>query len=246
PGSHRARIRKGRGTGSGIGKTAGRGGKGQTARQGGKVRPGFEGGQMPLIRRIPKRGFTNPFKQPAQVVNVRHLGQLAEGVEVTPDTLFGAGLVRRPDRPIKLLGMGDVQRKFSVKGVTVLALGIMPYISASIVFQLAAPVFPVVEKMQRDEEGRKKLTQWTRYLTVVLCLFQAYGYGLFTEQIPGAVASPGFFFRLTTVLTLTTGGVFVMWLGEQITERGIGNGASLLIFFSIVERIWPETIRTVD
>src|SRR5436190_19963209 len=120
-GSHRARIRNGRGPGSGIGKTAGRGGKGQTARQGGKVRPGFEGGQMPLIRRIPKRGFTNPFKQPAQVVNVRHLGLLAEGVEVTPETLFGAGLVRRPDHPIKLLGMGDVQRKFSVKGVTVSA-----------------------------------------------------------------------------------------------------------------------------
>jgi len=106
PGSHRARIRKGRGPGSGIGKTAGR---------------GFEGGQMPLIRRIPKRGFTNPFKQPAQVVNVRHLGQLADGVEVTPETLFGAGLVRRPDHPIKLLGMGDVERKFSVKGVTVSA-----------------------------------------------------------------------------------------------------------------------------
>ena len=121
PGSHRARIRKGRGPGSGIGKTAGRGGKGQTARTGGQTRPGFEGGQMPLIRRIPKRGFTNPFKLPAQVVNVRHLGRLAEGVEVTPDTLFGAGLVRRPDRPIKLLGVGDVQRKFSVKGVTVSA-----------------------------------------------------------------------------------------------------------------------------
>jgi large subunit ribosomal protein L15 len=120
-GSHRARIRKGRGPGSGIGKTAGRGGKGQTARQGGKVRPGFEGGQMPLIRRIPKRGFTNPFKQDAQVVNVRHLGLLAEGVEVTPDTLFGAGLVRRPDQPIKLLGMGDVQRKFVVKGVSLSA-----------------------------------------------------------------------------------------------------------------------------
>src|SRR5881296_3824669 len=109
-GSHRARIRKGRGPGSGIGKTAGRGGKGQTARSGGQTRPGFEGGQMPLIRRIPKRGFTNPFKQPAQVVNVRYLGKLAEGVEVTPETLFGAGLVRRPDRPIKLLGMGDVRR----------------------------------------------------------------------------------------------------------------------------------------
>jgi large subunit ribosomal protein L15 len=121
-GSHRARIRKGRGPGSGIGKTAGRGGKGQTARQGGKVRPGFEGGQMPLIRRIPKRGFTNPFKQPAQVVNVRHLILLAEGVEVTPETLFGAGLVRRPDHPIKLLGTGEVAgRKFVVKGVAVSA-----------------------------------------------------------------------------------------------------------------------------
>src|SRR6266446_6338267 len=120
-GSHRARIRKGRGPGSGIGKTAGRGGKGQTARSGGQTRPGFEGGQMPLIRRIPKRGFTNPFRQPAQVVNVRYLARLAEGVEVTPETLFGAGLVRRPDHPVKLLGMGDVGRKFVVKSVAVSA-----------------------------------------------------------------------------------------------------------------------------
>src|ERR1700752_5504817 len=121
-GSHRARIRKGRGPGSGIGKAAGRGGKGQTARSGGQTRPGFEGGQMPLIRRIPKRGFTNPFKQPAQVVDVRHLVLLAEGGEVTPETLFGAGLVRRPDHPIKLLGTGEVSgRKFVVKGVSVSA-----------------------------------------------------------------------------------------------------------------------------
>jgi len=120
-GSHRARRRKGRGPGSGLGKTAGRGGKGQTARSGGSTRPGFEGGQMPLIRRIPKRGFTNPFKQIAQVVNVRQLGKLAEGVEVTPDTLFGAGLVGRPDQRIKLLGTGDVDRKFVVKSVAVSA-----------------------------------------------------------------------------------------------------------------------------
>jgi len=120
-GSTRPRLRKGRGPGSGLGKTAGRGGKGQTARSGGQIRPGFEGGQMPLIRRLPKRGFTNPFKQPAQVVNVRHLSLLAESVEVTPHTLFGAGLVRRADRPVKLLGMGDVQRKFVVKGVSVSA-----------------------------------------------------------------------------------------------------------------------------
>src|SRR6185503_6981250 len=120
-GSRQARLRKGRGPGSGLGKTAGRGGKGQTARAGKKIRPGFEGGQMPLIRRLPKRGFTNPFKQPAQVVNVRHLSLLAESVEVTPHTLFGAGLVRRPDRPVKLLGMGDVARKFVIKGVSVSA-----------------------------------------------------------------------------------------------------------------------------
>ena len=120
-GSHRTRRRKGRGPGSGLGKTAGRGGKGQTARSGGSTRPGFEGGQMPLIRRIPKRGFTNPFKQIAQVVNVRQLGKLAEGIEVTPDTLFGAGLVGQADHPIKLLGTGDVDRKFVVKNVKVSA-----------------------------------------------------------------------------------------------------------------------------
>jgi large subunit ribosomal protein L15 len=120
-GSRRGRIRVGRGPGSGIGKTSGRGQKGQKARAGGSTRPGFEGGQMPLIRRIPKRGFTNPFKQAAQVVNVRHLGLIAEGVEVTPETLFGAGLVRRPDAPIKLLGVGDVQRRFVVKGVALSA-----------------------------------------------------------------------------------------------------------------------------
>src|SRR3989449_4887369 len=130
---------------------------------------------------------------------------------------------------------------------TVFALGIMPYISASIVFQLAGPVFPIIEKMQRDEEGRKKLTQWTRYLTVVLCLFQSYGYSLFIEtQIPGAVTMNPFGFRLLTVLTLTAGGVFIMWLGEQITERGIGNGMSLLIFFSIGDRIWPENLETFE
>lgn len=121
PGATRARIRVGRGPGSGLGKTSGRGQKGHKARTGGQTRPGFEGGQMPLIRRIPKRGFINPFKQLAQVVNVRHLATLADGIEVTPETLFGAGLVRRPDHPVKLLGMGEVQRKFVVRGVAVSA-----------------------------------------------------------------------------------------------------------------------------
>lgn len=119
-GAKRDRKRVGRGRAGAGGKTAGRGTKGWGARH--NPKPGFEGGQMPLIRRIPKRGFTNPFKQPAQVVNVRHLVLLAEGVEVTPETLFGAGLVRRPDHPIKLLGTGEVQgRTFVVKGVAVSA-----------------------------------------------------------------------------------------------------------------------------
>ena len=129
---------------------------------------------------------------------------------------------------------------------TVFALGIMPYISASIVFQLAGPVFPVIEKMQRDEEGKKRLTQWTRYLTVGLCLLQAYGFAVFTESLPNAVPNPGLGFHVMTVLTLTTGGIFVMWLGEQVTERGIGNGMSLMIFFSIIERILPESVNTIE
>ena len=128
---------------------------------------------------------------------------------------------------------------------TILALGIMPYISASIMFQLLAAVFPTVEKLQKEgEDGRKKLTQWTRYTTVVLSVAQAYGYSVFLQSIPGAVTTPGVMFTVTTVITLTVGAVFVMWLGEQITERGIGNGMSLLIFFSIIESFPAAVGRT--
>src|SRR3954463_16431333 len=126
---------------------------------------------------------------------------------------------------------------------TVFALGIMPYISASIIFQLAGGVAPSIGKMQKDEEGKKKITQWTRYLTVFISLSQAYTFALFTESIPGAVPSPGLGSRLIMVVTLTTGAIFVMWLGGQITERGIGNGMSLLITFSILERLWPGTLQ---
>ncbi len=126
---------------------------------------------------------------------------------------------------------------------TVFALGIMPFISASIIFQLAGGVVPTVGKMQKDEEGRKKLTQWTRYTTLVIALSQSYTYALFTESIPGAIAAPGLGSRFVMVVTLTTGAMVVMWLGEQITENGIGNGASLLITFSILERLWPGTLQ---
>ena len=144
-----------------------------------------------------------------------------------------------------LFGVYDMFVGGGLSRATVLALGIMPYISASIMFQLAGAVFPIVEKLQKEEEGRKKITQWTRYMTVVLSLGQAYSFALFAEG-RGAVVDPGFGFRMLTVLTLTTGAVFVMWLGEQITERGIGNGMSLLIFFSIMEGMWPGIFRTLD
>jgi preprotein translocase subunit SecY len=128
---------------------------------------------------------------------------------------------------------------------TIFALGIMPYISASIMFQLLAAVFPTIEKMQKEgEEGRKKLTQWTRYTTVILSMAQAYGYSAFLQAIPGAVTVPGMGFTFTTVIVLTVGAVFVMWLGEMITEHGIGNGMSLLIFFSIIESFPAATGRT--
>jgi preprotein translocase subunit SecY len=129
---------------------------------------------------------------------------------------------------------------------TIFALGIMPYISASIIFQLAGGVAPSIGKMQKDEEGKKKITQWTRYLTVFISLSQAYTFALFTESIPGAVPTPGFWSRLIMVVTLTTGAIFVMWLGEQITERGIGNGMSLLITFSILERLWPGSLHLIQ
>jgi preprotein translocase subunit SecY len=129
---------------------------------------------------------------------------------------------------------------------TVFALGIMPYISASIMFQLLATVVPSIEKMQKEgEEGRKKLTQYTRYATVLLSLFQGYAYAMFLEtQVPGAVTHPGWGFRAMMILTLSTGAVFIMWLGEQITERGIGNGMSLMIFFSILEGLIPGLLIT--
>src|SRR5436309_3659308 len=126
---------------------------------------------------------------------------------------------------------------------TIVALGIMPYISASIIFQLAGGIVPSVSKMQKEEEGRKTLTQWTRYMTIFIAFSQAYTFTLFTESIPGAIANPGFASRLTMVFTLTAGAVFVMWLGERITERGIGNGMSLLIAVSIIERLWPSAFQ---
>lgn len=144
-----------------------------------------------------------------------------------------------------LLGLYDMFVGGGLSRATVFALGIMPYISASIFIQIAGAVVPSVDKMQKDEEGRKKLTQYTRYITVALAVIQAYGFALFTASLQGAVSRPGPWFTIQMILFLTTGALFVMWLGEQITERGIGNGASLLIFFSIIERMWPSMFQTI-
>ena len=142
-----------------------------------------------------------------------------------------------------LLGLYDLFVGGNLSRSTIFALGIMPYISASIFMQIGAAVVPQLDKMQKDEEGRKKITQYTRYGTVFLAAIQAYGYALFTSGVSGAVQNPGTGFVLQMVLFLTTGALFVMWLGEQITERGLGNGASLMIFFSIIERAWPSIFQ---
>jgi preprotein translocase subunit SecY len=144
-----------------------------------------------------------------------------------------------------LFGVYDLFVGGGLSRATVLALGIMPYISASIIFQLGGAVFPTIDKLQKEEDGRKKITQWTRYVTVVLALGQAYGFAIFTESLQAVSMQSLWGFRVLTVLTLTTGAVFVMWLGEQITERGIGNGMSLMIFFSIMEGMVPGFFRTI-
>lgn len=139
-----------------------------------------------------------------------------------------------------LLGFVNTFTGGSLERVAVFALGIMPYITASIILQLLTVVWPYLEKLSKEGElGRRKITQYTRYLTVVISIIQSTGIALWIEKMttPGGgslVPSPGWGFRLMTVLTLTTGCAFVMWLGEQITERGVGNGISLIIFAGIV------------
>jgi preprotein translocase subunit SecY len=139
---------------------------------------------------------------------------------------------------------GGALRRFSI-----FALGIMPYITASIILQLATVVVPYLEKLSKEGElGRKKITQYTRYLTVVLTLFQGFMTAIALEKAGGGslqiVQNPGWGFRLMVMITLATGTAFIMWVGEQISERGIGNGISLIIFAGIVVRL-PEAIQFI-
>ena len=147
-----------------------------------------------------------------------------------------------------LFGLYDMFAGGSFSKATVFALGIMPYISASIILQLLGAVIPYFQKLQKEgEEGRKKITQITRYGTVLISLMQAYGVSVFLESIPttqsGLMVVPeaGLPFRLLTMITMATGTIFIMWLGEQIDDRGIGNGISLIIFIGIIAR-FPNAV----
>lgn len=146
-----------------------------------------------------------------------------------------------------LLGMFDMFSGGALEKLTVFALGIMPYISSSIIFQLLSVVLPAIEKLSKEgEAGRKKIIQYTRYGTIVLSVVQGLGISIGLESMRGpagelVVPNPGWAFRLMTVITLTAGTAFIMWLGEQMSEKGIGNGISLIIFAGIVARI-PNAI----
>ncbi len=147
-----------------------------------------------------------------------------------------------------LMGFFDMFSGGALSRVTIFALGIMPYISASIIFQLLTVVIPAIGKLAKEgEAGKKKIIRYTRYGTVVISAIQSFGIAAGLETMSGGafVQNPGWSFRLMTMLTLTSGTAFIMWLGEQITERGIGNGISLIIFAGIVARFPAAVISTI-
>jgi preprotein translocase subunit SecY len=146
-----------------------------------------------------------------------------------------------------ILGMFNMFSGGAVERMAIFALGIMPYISASIILQLMTAVVPALEQLKKEgEQGRKVINQYTRYLTVVLAVFQSYGIAIGLEGSSGIVTEPGLFFRFTAVVTLTGGTMFLMWLGEQITARGIGNGISLIIFAGIVANVPSAMAGTLE
>jgi preprotein translocase subunit SecY len=152
-----------------------------------------------------------------------------------------------------VFGLYDMFSGQNLSQMTIFALGIMPYISASIILQLLTVVWPYLERLSKEGElGRRKITQYTRYGTILLAIVQSLGIAIFLErstEIAGGlplVYNPGWGFRLMTVLTMTTGSAFIMWLGEQITERGIGNGMSLIIFAGIVVGFPQAVLATLD
>jgi preprotein translocase subunit SecY len=150
-----------------------------------------------------------------------------------------------------VFGLYDIFVGGALSRASVFALGIMPYISASIVFQLLGSVFPYLERLQREEEGRKKVNQYTRYATVALAIIQSSTIAIYLESQPATQFGPivmqsGFFFRMLTIITLTSGTMLAMWIGEQITDRGIGNGISFLIFVGCLDNTPQDIGRTIS
>jgi len=146
-----------------------------------------------------------------------------------------------------ILGMFNMFSGGALRRFTIFALGIMPYISASIIMQLLTAVSPQLDQLRKEgESGRRRITQYTRYGTVVLALFQATGISIALESQPNLVLDPGLMFRITAVTSLVTGTMFLMWLGEQITERGLGNGISLIIFAGIAAGLPNAVAGTLE
>ena len=146
-----------------------------------------------------------------------------------------------------ILGMFDMFSGGALSRMTIFALNIMPYITASIIMQLMTAIVPSLETLKKDgESGRKIINQYTRYMTVVLATVQGYGIAVGLESASGVVGDPGMFFRVTTVVTLVGGTLFLMWLGEQITSRGVGNGISLIIFAGIVANLPSALAGTLE
>src|ERR671919_437360 len=150
-----------------------------------------------------------------------------------------------------IMGMFNMFAGGALERMSIFALGILPYISASIIMQLMTAVSPTIEALKKEgESGRKKINQYSRYLTVLLAAVQAWGLAIglegMTSSIGTAVPDPGLFFRLTTVITIVGGCVFLMWLGEQITARGVGNGISLIIFTGIIAQLPSALASTLE
>lgn len=187
-------------------------------------------------------GFGNIFKIPELkkriIFTLALLVVYRIGVHVPVPGIDSVALAEIFDRARgTILGIFNMFSGGALERLSVFALGIMPYISASIILQLMTVVIPHLERLKKEgEQGRKKITQYTRYGTVILSIIQGFGISVGLERM-GAVIDPGWGFRLMSVITLTAGTAFIMWLGEQITEKGIGNGISLIIFAGIVARM---------
>lgn len=146
-----------------------------------------------------------------------------------------------------IIGMFNMFAGGAVERMAIFALNLIPYITASIVVQVIATASPRLEALKKEgEAGRRKMNQYTRYLAVVFCAVQAYGIAVGLEASQGVVLNPGWFFRISTVITLVGGTMFLMWLGEQITSRGVGNGISLIIFAGIVANLPTTVVQTID